>query len=105
MFTDLNYINFYSFLKNDLVLVEFWAEWCHACQSFDPLMQDISKKFKGKLKMAKVNISDNRTIADQQKVKNIPSIILYLKGKEMIRFSDIPSKQTMINTIEKHLTI
>ena len=42
------------------VLVDYWAEWCGPCKMIAPILDDVSKEYAGKLKVAKLNIDDNQ---------------------------------------------
>ena len=42
------------------VLVDYWAEWCGPCKMIAPILDDISKEYAGRLKVAKLNIDDNQ---------------------------------------------
>jgi len=102
MIQDLNFITFDKQISTGLVLVDYWAEWCAPCLSQNPLLQEIARDVSGIAIIAKVNIADNRVIADQQKVKNIPTLILYKDGIEIKRFAGIQSKEIIIKTIEQN---
>lgn len=101
MIKDLNFTNFNTELAAGWVLVDYWAHWCIPCQTQDPIIQKIATALEGKIQVFKVDINDNRVIADQEKVRNIPTLILYHNGMEMERFRGIQSKETILNN--KHL--
>jgi len=89
-------------ISKGLVLVDYWAEWCAPCLAQNPILEEIAKAVKGEALVGKVDISDNRVIADQQRVKNIPTLILYKNGVEIQRFAGIQSKEIMIQNIQKN---
>lgn len=99
MIENLNFTNFDNTISKGLVLVDYWAEWCAPCIAQNPILNEMAKEVKEIALVAKVNISDNRVIADQQRVKNIPTLVLYKDGKEIQRFSGIQSKEIIINSI------
>ncbi len=101
MIKDLNFTNFDIENSEGWVLVDYWAYWCIPCLTQDPIIQEISEGLKGKLKVAKVDINDNKFIANQEKVKNIPTLILYHNGIEVERFLGIQAKETILNN--KHI--
>ncbi|GAA4494840.1 thioredoxin TrxA [Gluconacetobacter tumulicola] len=63
------------------VLVDFWAEWCGPCKMIAPALEEIGAEFKGKLKVAKVNIDDNPSTPNAYAVRGIPTLILFKDGK------------------------
>ncbi len=63
------------------VLVDFWAEWCGPCKMIAPALEEIGAEFKGKVKVAKVNIDDNPLTPNNYAVRGIPTLILFKDGK------------------------
>lgn len=102
MIENLNFITFNQAISKGIVLVDYWAQWCAPCLAQNPVLEEIADEVKNIALVAKVDIADNRVIADQQKVKNIPTLILYKDGKEIQRFSGIQSKEIIINSIQNN---
>ena len=67
------------------VLVDFWAEWCAPCRRIAPAIDEIAEEFKGKVKVAKLNIDGNQEIPAKYGVRGIPTLILFKSGKEIQR--------------------
>ncbi len=63
------------------VLVDFWAEWCGPCKMIAPILDDLSTELAGQLKIAKVNIDNNREIAAQFSIKSIPTLLIFKGGQ------------------------
>jgi thioredoxin 1 len=103
MIKNLNYLDFHESIKKGVCLVDYWAFWCIPCLTQDPILEEIEKEIGHKALIAKVDINDNKVIAHQQRVRNIPTLILYKEGQEIERFSGIQSKEIIINSIEKNL--
>ncbi|MFC1621676.1 thioredoxin [Candidatus Omnitrophota bacterium] len=85
------------------VLVDFWATWCMPCKMIAPIMEEISKEYDGRCKVAKVNIDDAMEIATKFGVMNIPTVIFFKGGVEFTRVVGVASKDTFINKIEEML--
>ena len=72
---------FDNFIKEDIVLVDFYADWCMPCVMMTPVIEKLNKKFDGKIKFGKVNIDDNQELAKKFKILSIPNFILFKKGE------------------------
>ncbi|MBK9656360.1 MAG: thioredoxin [Rhodanobacteraceae bacterium] len=71
-----------SVLKSDTpVLVDFWAEWCEPCKRMEPLLQELAGELTGKLKVAKVNVEAHPAIANQFRVRGLPTFMLFKNGQ------------------------
>lgn len=84
---ELNKTNFEKeVLKSKLpVLVDFFAFWCAPCMAMAPVFERVSKDFEGKVKFAKLNIDQNRELADEYGVMSIPTLLLFVNGEEKDR--------------------
>jgi len=65
------------------VLVDFWAPWCGPCQMMAPVLENLAKKFEGKLKIIKVDTeqNDNQVLAMDYQIRSIPNMKLFKTGK------------------------
>ncbi len=78
--------DFENFIKEGVVLVDFWAGWCMPCLMMEPVINELSEKFKGKIKFGKVDIEENQAIAQKFNVSSIPTFILFKNGKNIEQF-------------------
>ena len=73
--------NFNQEIKNNnLLLVDFWAEWCGPCKSMHPIFTRMAKKYK-QIRFARVNVDDAQDIAMRYGVQSIPTFIMFKNGE------------------------
>jgi thioredoxin 1 len=63
------------------VIVDFWAEWCGPCHAVSPVLDRIAEERGGELKVVKVNIDEERGLADRYGIASIPTMILFRNGE------------------------
>lgn len=86
----------------DLVLVEFYADWCPHCQRMKPVVKELEEKSKDDLSLlVKVNIDDEEELANEYEVDTIPTFILMRKGEQLWR----QSGELTLEKLEKALEI
>ena len=66
--------------NNDLLLVDFWAEWCGPCKSMHPIFTRMAKKYK-RVRFARVNVDDAQDVAMKYGVQSIPTFIMFKNGE------------------------
>ena len=80
---ELNSLNFdEALLKNKLLLVDFWAEWCGPCKTMHPIFSRVSKKY-NHVRFARLNVDNSQDIARKFSVQSIPTFIMFKDGEIM----------------------
>lgn len=99
----INEQSFDKVLKNDLVLVDFWAEWCAPCRMQGPILDEVAKEINGKALISKLNVDDNRAIASKYGIMSIPTLLLFKKGKVVKQFVGVQPKDTLVKIINSNI--
>ena len=102
-FININFINWEQYVYQGLILLDFWAPWCTACIAQDKIYDEIALMFPDKLKIGKIDVNDNRVLADKFGVRNIPFLVLMKDGNQVLQMPGIESKEYLISQIKKHI--
>lgn len=103
IFNDQNFAD--EVIKSDKpVMVDFWATWCGPCQMAGPVVDALADDYKGKVKIGKLDVDANQTIASQYGVMSIPTVIMFKGGKEIARkvgFAGRPMYETLLKQVNE----
>jgi putative thioredoxin len=74
--------------RTSLVLVDFWAEWCQPCKQLSPVLEKIAAEYADRgVLLVKINVDENRFIADQFRVQSIPTVYAIFQGQPVADLS------------------
>lgn len=94
-------------LESDrVVLVDFWAQWCPPCRAMAPILENIAKKFDGKVDIIKVDVEasrDNAQYAQQYGVQGIPNMQIFKHGKVVDVLVGMRPEVALRQELEAHL--
>ncbi|MBI2044343.1 thioredoxin [Candidatus Pacearchaeota archaeon] len=98
---ELSKKEFESFVKQGHVLIDFTASWCMPCIMMSPIMDDLAKKFKGKIKFGKIDIDENPDLAERYNVVSIPNFILFKNGQKADQYIGSSSQEDFEKKLKK----
>ena len=103
MIKSISQANFHDEIKEGIVLVDFWATWCGPCKMLGPVLEEVSNEFEDKAKFTKIDVDANSTIANQYKITNIPTVLMFKNGEVVEEMTGFKPKATIVNLVNKHL--
>jgi len=101
----LNHTAFESeVLKSTLpVLVDFTAVWCGPCKMLEPVINQLSQEWEGKVKFVKMDVDDNGNLAMQYGIMGVPTLILFVDGNPVQRLSGYQPKDRIISKFGSYI--
>lgn len=85
------------------VLVDFWAEWCQPCHMIDPIVEELSGEYIGKVKFAKMNVDENLQVPGNFGIMSIPTLMVFKGGKPEKTFVGVQGKDALKSALEEAL--
>ncbi len=82
------------------VLVDFWAPWCGPCRMLSPVIEEISKEYTGKVRVAKINTDEHPNAASRYKISAIPTLLFFKGGKVVEQLVGVHSKAEIKKTLD-----
>lgn len=89
--------------SNQLVLVDFFADWCGPCKMMSPILHDVKSVLNDDVKIIKINVDTNPELAAKFMVRGVPTLILFKNAQVLWRQSGVVSKEELIQLIKGKL--
>lgn len=89
---------------NDIpVLVDFWAQWCGPCKMMAPHFESAAAFLEPRVRLVKVNIETEQALASRYGIQSIPTLMLFLHGKEIAKSAGAMGTQELIRWVNQNL--
>lgn len=89
--------------SNQLVLVDFYADWCGPCKMMSPILQEVKTIIKDDVKIIKINVDQHQDLASHFMVRGVPTFMLFKFGKMLWRQSGVLSAKDLATIIQNQL--
>ena len=95
---EINSANFQGeVIESDIpVLIDFWAEWCGPCKALSPIIDELAGEYAGKVKIAKLDVDAEPSLAGQYNVLSIPMVALFKDGEVVERSVGLKPKDRLV---------
>lgn len=88
--------NFDEFVKNDKVVVDFWAPWCGPCKMMGPIFEEAAGDVKDTVKFGKVNVDESSDLAQKFGVMSIPTLMFFRDGQAVDKVVGVLPKEDLV---------
>lgn len=95
--------NFKDIINSETpVLVDFFADWCGPCKILGPILKQVKEELGDAVKIVKIDVDKNQSLATQFQVRGVPTILLFKNGIPLWRESGVLQKNDLISIIKKY---
>lgn len=96
-------MNFNDILASEKpILVDFFATWCGPCKAMSPILQEVKESLGDDVTIIKIDVDKNPQAANAYKVRSVPTLIMFKKGKIVWQQSGMASKTALVEQFTKH---
>lgn len=85
---------------NDILVIDFWAQWCAPCKQYGPIFENVSQKYPG-ITFAKLHTEEEVALSDHFFVQNLPTTVLMKEKTVIFKKPGLLSEEELVDLIEQ----
>jgi len=89
--------------SSDIVLIDFFAEWCKPCKMLAPVVEELSKEMIGKAKVFKVDVDKSGDIAQNYSIMGVPTVMIFKNGEDVYKMAGFQPKEVLKSKLVQYL--
>lgn len=86
----------------ELVVIDFYADWCGPCKMMGPIIEEVANELKGEVKIGKVDVDNSPSTSTKYRVMSIPTLLFIKNGAVVDTIVGVISKDKLIEKINEH---
>ncbi|WP_299492146.1 thioredoxin [Acaryochloris sp. IP29b_bin.137] len=95
---------FEQLIKDEpIVVVDFTATWCGPCKKVSPMMDQLAADYDGRVKVTKVDVDQNKSVAKQFGIRSIPAVLVFKSGELVETLVGMNPYEKFTTAVDKHL--
>ena len=87
--------NFSQTISSEVVLIDFFAEWCGPCRMLAPILDALAEELTGKVTFGQIDVDQSPKTTTTYQITSVPTLILFKKGKEINRIVGLKDQETL----------
>lgn len=104
MTTQLTTETFAKSIRNGVSFIDFGAQWCPPCRMMEPIVEELSQDFDGKVTIAQVDVDQSQDLVNLFGIRSIPTMVIFKDGKPVDALVGVHPKQTLMEKIQAQLS-
>ncbi len=88
---------------NKPTIVDFYADWCAPCKIQGPIIDEFAEEMKDKVNIIKINVDNNRELAQKYSIVSIPAIIVFKNGEKVWKAVGVQQRETLNSVVSQYL--
>ena len=86
--------------SKEIVLVDFFATWCGPCKTMEPILKDVKGRVDDSVRIVKIDVDKNESVAAAFQVRSIPTLILFHNGEPVWQKAGVVQSSEIHRTIQ-----